>query len=295
MAIEFTLSYDGQEATRNRIEFYDVAQALVGFQRSLAITTHMILNGEVITQAPSLKGAQILAFPAEDGSWKIRASIVGGVFLAAAQAPQNSFLGHLMTSAYDYIISEALGFHIDFNKTLGQQYQDMQKLHIDLKPQPQSKFDSVIEKCDVAIKNMHRPIVISHTAESAHITCQADYGPARPLGVVLNSTTYEYISYTRAAESPITFVGRVSSYNMNTFKGRIFTEDEWRPIPFELAESARAGDTISLVAASLYENITSNSESAGNIVCTAFRYTSRSGQLKSYLIVKVEKFTPEMS
>ena len=56
----FTLSYEGEAADLSLIDFYDVAEALVGFERSLAITTHYVLNGSVITQAPSLKGAQIL-------------------------------------------------------------------------------------------------------------------------------------------------------------------------------------------------------------------------------------------
>jgi hypothetical protein len=283
MPIAFTLSYDGQDADRGRIEFYDVAQALVGFQRSLALTTHMVINGEVITQAPSLKNAEIFVFPPEDGSWKIVATILGGLFIAS-QAPQNSALGHLMTSAYDYIISESLGFHVDFNKTLGQQ----RRSRLDLKPQPPSKFDAVIEKCDVSIRNMHRPIVYSHSAESASITCHADDGRVTPLTAILTRTTYEYISFTREAEAPITFVGRVSSYNMNTFKGRIFSEQEWRPIPFELTDFARSRDAIELITTSLAVNARSRNAADGNITCTAFRNTSRSGQLKSYRIIKVE-------
>ncbi|GEM_PF-3603819 len=62
MALEITLSFDGASADDNVLDLYDGAQALVGFQRSLAITTHLIVNGEVITQAPSLKNAQILSY-----------------------------------------------------------------------------------------------------------------------------------------------------------------------------------------------------------------------------------------
>ena len=52
-----SLSYSGLLADRSEIDFYDVSQALVGFQLSLALTTHLILNDEIIVQAPSLKGA----------------------------------------------------------------------------------------------------------------------------------------------------------------------------------------------------------------------------------------------
>jgi hypothetical protein len=166
--VHFTLSYDGDLATRHEIDFYDVAHALEGFQRSLALTVHVIINGEVITQAPSLRGAQILALSSDGGSWKFVVAIVGSLF-ALGQAPQNSVVGHLMTSAYDYVISEALGFHVDFTKTLGQTYEETHKVRLPITPQPQSKLDAVIEKCESSIKNMHRPIVWSKTATSASI------------------------------------------------------------------------------------------------------------------------------
>jgi hypothetical protein len=146
--VHFTLSYDGDLATRHEIDFYDVAHALEGFQRSLALTVHVIINGEVITQAPSLRGAQILALSSDGGSWKFVVAIVGSLF-ALGQAPQNSVVGHLMTSAYDYVISEALGFHVDFTKTLGQTYEETHKVRLPITPQPQSKLDAVIDKVRV--------------------------------------------------------------------------------------------------------------------------------------------------
>jgi hypothetical protein len=80
MPLEFVLAYEGNLAERSTIDFYDVSHALAGFQRSLALTTHLILNDEVITQAPSLKNAQILLRPPETGSWKAVATIVGVAF-----------------------------------------------------------------------------------------------------------------------------------------------------------------------------------------------------------------------
>jgi hypothetical protein len=149
--LTFTLKYDGADATAHNIEMYDVAQALSGFQRTLALTTHLILNGDVITQAPALTGAQIYALPPEEGSWQIVAAIVGGLWVLG-QAQQNSVLGHLATSAYDYVINESLGFHVDFTKTLGQQYEEAKKAKLNLPEVHQSKFDSVIEKCDSSFK-----------------------------------------------------------------------------------------------------------------------------------------------
>jgi hypothetical protein len=61
--MEFELVFKGGRADEGIIEFYDVARALTGFQRSLALTTHLVLNGEVITQAPSAQGFELLIKP----------------------------------------------------------------------------------------------------------------------------------------------------------------------------------------------------------------------------------------
>ena len=77
MRVDFSLSYEGGLADDGMVDLYDIGQALIGFQRSLAITTHLVLNDEVITQAPALKGAKIFTHPSEEGSWRIVATIIG--------------------------------------------------------------------------------------------------------------------------------------------------------------------------------------------------------------------------
>jgi hypothetical protein len=117
--IKLTLSYNGEDSDNHQIDLYDVAQALEGFQRSIALTTHLILNGEIITQAPSLKGARVLATPSEEGSWKITATVMAGIY-ALGTAPKDTPIGHIIHSAYDYVVSESLGVHVNYEKTLGQ-------------------------------------------------------------------------------------------------------------------------------------------------------------------------------
>lgn len=117
--LQVELKFVGNLASQGEIELYDVAQAIIGFQRTLALTTHAVINAEVITQAPSLRGAKILALPPEEGSWKIIAALVGGIW-AGGQASHDSVVGHLLYSAYDYVISESLGVHVNFDESLGQ-------------------------------------------------------------------------------------------------------------------------------------------------------------------------------
>ena len=93
--VRLSLSYSGEAADSNAIDFYDAAQAMMGFQRTLALTTHFIINNEVITQAPSLFGAQIYCLPPESGSWKMTAVIATSLYMITT-APQETPLGHLV-------------------------------------------------------------------------------------------------------------------------------------------------------------------------------------------------------
>ncbi|MFZ5907284.1 MAG: hypothetical protein ACOYVJ_07725 [Nitrospirota bacterium] len=106
--IKLSISFSGSNADDNEIDLYDVSQALVGFQRSLALTTHLVLNDQIITQAPSLKGAQILALPSEEGSWKMTAVIVVGAVSALHQ------LGTLPLTGYEFLAGDIARFLVRF-------------------------------------------------------------------------------------------------------------------------------------------------------------------------------------
>ncbi len=284
--INFTLEYAGRDADDHKIDFYDVAHAIIGFQRSLAITTHLVLTGEIITKAPSLQNARILTAPPQEGSWKITAIIVGAVFTAGT-APKDTPIGHLIHSAYDYVISESLGFHVDYEKSLGQQYELLKKRPESTIPiLEQSKMDSAIEKCEGAINDMHRPIWKSQTASTAELIYHI--GPEeKKFEHPLTIETYDHIRFTRTESESHRISGRVSNYNINTYNGRIFLPEERRPIPFILADTAKSRQNIGLITNSLTMNARNRLRQEGTISCIAYRNLSRTGRLKSLIIIEV--------
>ncbi len=247
------------------------------------------MNDEVITQAPSLKGANILALPPEEGSWKMNTviGVLSANLLAAGIAPKDSVYGHLFFSAYDYLVSETLGFHVDYDQSLGQQYQNLPKEQTQIPILSQHRFDSLMEKCESAIKDMHRPIFGKGTAEEAIITVNI-FGEERRVNHSLDKTTYDFISQTTTSVDPEVIWGRVSSYNALTYKGRIYVPEELRPIPFELSEDARDEDSVLLISASLQATIRHTGQSDDEyIFCKVFKSTSKSGIIKRLLIVGV--------
>jgi len=282
--LQFTLSYDGGLADNNAVDLYDGARALAGFQRSLALVTHLALNGEIITQAPSLAGAQIISHAPEEGSWKVVATVVAGVF-AVTSVGKDSPMGQLVTSIYDYVLYETMGFHVDYSKTLQQQIAE----HEREKKITREKLDSLMEKTESSIADMHRPIVASKTATGGHVSATRDHVPPQPLGPEMSDLTYEYIVQSVRSEEELDIVGVVSSYNINTFKGRIFVFEEQRPIPFELLLDARTRRNVNLITESLRRNADNQQDPSAAIILRAHRVETRNGRLKTLLVTEVSQ------
>lgn len=283
--VPFELSFHGRSADSHQIDFYDVSRALIGFQRSLAIATHLVINGEIITQAPSLRGASILAAPPKDGSWKFRATVIliGGAVYSLGVAPKDTALGNLVSSVYDYIISESLGFHVDYDKTLGQQYDELHQSAPPLKIPRESQLDSAVEKSEAAIRDMHRPVVFSETALYAQLL-RVRVGKDEPIGPSMDHDTFAYIAHTEREADVADYIGWVSSYNINTFKGRIYIGNFHRSIPFQLGDTARSNWKVGLITASLNMNARERLVVGGEVVISAARNVSVTGRLKSLYV-----------
>jgi hypothetical protein len=290
--IPITLSFSGASSDGAVIDFYDVSQALLGFQRSLALTTHLALNGEIITQAPSLKGAKIFVSPPEYGSWKVNAYIVMGLtgLYQLGTAPKDTPIGHVVYSLYDYMISETLGGHVDYDKTLGEIYEKAKRNKLPLKEITESQADALVEKCSAAVREMHRPIAITGTAKSAGVGVRIGQNTF-PIHTALNFSSYEYMLETRQSLESERVIGRISSYNSNTYKGRIYVGEIGRPVNFEINPKARSESAIEAITTSLHLNANKLGNHVGSLVAmTAFRRESKGGHLKSYLVMHIERY-----
>lgn len=146
-------------------------------------------------------------------------------------------------------------------------------------------MDSLIEKCEPSIREMHRPIYASKSATEAIV--EYNFKREKLKSQALTIETFEYIDVTTLDEVPTEMVGRVSSYNMNTYKGRIFTDTERRPVPFVLHESARSIDNIGRITGSLDSNAMHRLDGAADVRIAAFRNTSVTGRLKNLVVTEV--------
>lgn len=293
--VQFSISYSGKQSDDHIIDFYDVSDALVGFQRYLALTTHFLLNGEIITQAPKLKKARIYALPAEEGSWKFTVNIAMlGATLAAVNhgifvvgtADKDTPIGNLGRSVYEYVVSELTGVNPDYEKTIGKVYREEKAKNPNFPDLSQHRLDSLTEKCQGALLRMHRPIVASKTAKKATLRINEGSGDVNMTGS-LDKDSYDYMAHDIKDKNEVAVVGRVTSYNVNTYKGRIYLPAEKRPIPFVLSEYSRDKATVDAIIDSLSATARDKIDGTSDIKCFVYRTKSRSKRLKSLLITNV--------
>ncbi|MEO1662837.1 MAG: hypothetical protein AAFR51_17750 [Pseudomonadota bacterium] len=275
------LKFQGNLADNGEIDFYDLAKALDGFQRSLALTTHLILNGEVITQSPSLKNAKIIVSPPQKGSFVVLVTILGGIGYLGTR-PTDTPLGHLVHSAYDYVMKNAFGVKLDYEKSIGDLLEQRSK-EIG-RTLNQGRLDDLTEKCEIAIKDMHRPIVQSETAERANVSRIVSDQPAR-LVTRLSAQTYDSLRFERRTTIIKQYEGLVSSYNVNTKVGRFYLVAESRTVPFKLSAPLAESDVGALLARSMERLAQRKLEVP--IKFGAFENQSRSGRLRSLFVMSV--------
>jgi hypothetical protein len=246
----FKIEFSGALSERNLIGAYDAAAALRGFERSLALTTHAVLNGDIIVQAPALKGAVILFEPPEQGSWTTRALVVIGGIWALNNADQHTPIGHLLYSAYDYVINSATGGDLDYDKPIRRIIEEQRNAAPEASNQLSvDVLDGVVERAEKSIEEIHWPIVETETASN----CKISYRD-RTDGILLDRSTFEYISQSVERPRPEKYSGAISSYNMNSFTGRVFLSSLGRTVAFLLSDTIRNARHVDRITASLRAN-----------------------------------------
>lgn len=283
------LSYAGSDADEHELSLYDLSQALYGFERSLALTTHLILNDEIITQATALRGARIIAKAPRAGSFEILACIgllaAGGYKITTLK--KDNPLGHLVFSAYDYAVRKVVGMPLDYDKSLAELYEKSKfEQRTELKLPSKKKFNSLAEKIEPPLTRMHRPIIRSESAETARLEFPG-FGKVQPPKLEFDRATYARIKYRERADEIEQFPAIVSVFNPNTFNGRLFLPAEERTIPFFLTHAGRSSNAFNLIGESYSKNLSLRGDPTALIYFDAFRVTSKLGRITKFNVIGV--------
>ena len=284
------LRYDGRLAESGFINLYDLSRALAGFERSLALTAHFVLNqNEVITQVPSLRGARIVCRPPEVGSFRIPAYItaISVATYSVGSLESNNPIGHLIYSVYDWVVHEATGQAVDYEESLRATYQRAVEEGTEgfLMPR-RSQLESLVEKAESGIADIHRPVVHSGTANTILLRPLLPGGESEE-PIELDARTYAQLRYRSRSEDVMRVQGRVTGYNANTFNGRVVTDLEMRPIPFFLTPAGRSPEEVNMIASSLAATIRDRNADDGRLQFDVLRTSSRTGRTTKYSVVRV--------
>ncbi len=288
--MKFSLNYYGGMADEHLLDFYDASRAMMGFERTLALTAHLVINDEIITQVTSLKGARVLLAPMEAGSLRIPAYVVAGAtaIYSLGSLEQDNPIGHLMYSAYDAMVHAALGTGLNYDKPLREHIQAPQAPIKQFLPND-PKIQALVEKCEAPLAEMHRPITKSETARSAEIVEGRGVRMPRPIGPPLTSETYDILRYAERDLKPSMIFGKVASYNLNSFKGRMFCMHEQRLISFVLSEQCRGPNEVKRIVESLGANAADINSDASIIKFHVIAERRRTGSVRSYRVMQLSE------
>lgn len=258
------------------------------FNEPLSLVTHLAINGEIITQSPSLKGAEILAAPPELGSWKFTAIIVSSLstgICTLGTASTDTPVGYLVSSLLDYTLNKSFGIELDYEKTIRQliEERDFQTGSV---PTPE-QLNSLAEKTQSSIIDMHRPIE-KGSAKTASIKVIKG-GRLQEIGPTLDLNTLSAAKEVIEVDRITQFRGKISSYNMNTHNGRIFLPEEARTIPFQLSRNAITRENERNISRSFDANVAGIPDETSDVILEGIFFLTKSGELSKILAINVKK------
>lgn len=217
-SIEVLVKFQGGEASRNVIDMYDGSAALFGLAKTFLISSHFLVNERVTFHAPAAKGVRCYMRTSRPGSWEQVVQI--------ALDHKEFALGVAGAVSKDILK--------DFTKVvlthgIGRPVKAATKYVRDLLQRRDADFDALREATEGPLREAHRTI----RSRSNRVRL-ATTGGERIAS--FDDDSRRYVTDVIVDERRHDVVGAISSYNVNSKRGRIYDADLRRTVPFELAE-----------------------------------------------------------
>lgn len=204
MQISFKIRYANGTEKFNGLDMYYGAKSLQGISEILMLSFHGLINEEVIVQAPSAKGFQIILKKANEGSYEQFLQL----FISDPTIIQ--YVTDLGKSAiYDflkYLISSCLGIpFIINNRKAKKKIQTLMQQNDDLN-----------ERLTSALRAAHAPVKSQGLSVTIHLSQTAI--------VTFDQETLDYLDYEIEDSTEIIESLCVSRFNVRTGTGRFIQE-----------------------------------------------------------------------
>lgn len=248
--------YENGSADDGRLDLYDGSISLGGIARSLTITTHALINGEIRSRADTAGGANFYLLAPKRGSFVFEA----GIFVVGAIS------SGLFYDFIKYAFTEAVG--------------KLDELANPPRPSVQQHLEPTVGELPAVLEpsliDVHRPI-----RKSSEITLSV-MKPRGEMLVLFDADTGNFLQ-PHNASMPDPIVCNITRYNTISRWGKLYDRSENRVISFylvpELSERER-----SLITWSLHERNL-------NRECTLYlkveAVVSPNDRIKRYIVTKV--------
>lgn len=234
-AFPLKIRFLGGEAKKHRLEFYDGADALFGFAKSIRLASHYLFTGKVAFQAPSAKGVQLYMVPPKAGSYEqpIHVEFVNDELIVnGKRVPVSS-------EVFQDFITQAL------NNAVGNQIDpetDEVNEIITAKP---GDIDVLSEALDGPLKGSHRFIGKARSHKSTKLITDVSGGDEEI--VKFDGDTLDYLNTRIYADNLEDVIGTVAAYNRNSVTGRFYVPDLQRTVPFKPEKGVAIKDRTPLI------------------------------------------------
>lgn len=246
----------------DQLEFYDGADSLFGYAKSLRIVTHYLCTGDVKFQAPAAKAPYVAIRPSRRGSFIQDVIIMVG--------PQGLALGTATLTLSAPLVRRFI-VHM-FRRTGGVSDDPKSSELKDVIDAKGGELEALSEAIDGPMIGAHR------TVQSRNIP--SSLGHDGKAHFTMTEGTLSYLRTRIKVEEEEEIKGVVASYNLNSQYGRIFDPEEARTIPFQIDKENRIEDTSPLTW-SLDQR---NRGLGGEIGLTVKRFVTQLGTTKKYFL-----------
>ncbi|KAF9659243.1 hypothetical protein HBA12_03075 [Tenacibaculum mesophilum] len=268
--IKFTIRYTGGVADKSILDLYDAATSMKGLSKALAITSNaLVTKGQVRRRADSIPNIKFYLHPPKKGSFIELITIV--FENTAAQTIGTSVLTAVFWDFINFTWRKATGREIE-----AQEYQTKKILRDN-----EHFEEEIISALEIPLQQLHRPI-----QEDKNIVIEIK----RPRSGVVLSLNRDTNNYVNSQSDPVELtgvIGNVTKYNNLSGIGRFYDDNLSKTVSFHSSGSLTE-EEVNHLSWSLHSS--NQVIGAGKIRVTLDQIKSSSGQLKRYIIKKVERY-----
>jgi len=267
--INYKLKFDGRDAERHMLEAHPAGQSIEGFSWALGLTLNYGITGKLRYSRDLSRSAKVFISPPKRGSLlydlnilvqenPFLAIIVGGYAVNTVTPYINGLIG--------YVFKQAMGIGEDF-------------------PEEAKKYLKKLkgEELTAISQRIEPPLTRAHTAigrTADEITLDRSGAEI----IKLNQSTKENLK-AQPTGTYDTLDSNVTSFNILTGNGRLYSPETETTIPFGLRDNYRHGTTTALIASMDQYSI----GRMGTIRIVGERVETSGGRLVKYIIGSAEE------